>query len=166
MLTTSRRIKKIDVKRNKKIVPSWIRRKNGGREKLNRGQGELESGGFPPTPPFFPSRLGFGRDPTTTPRTKGADQTCTTTVSARKGFRVGRFVERASCTVPRLQVGPLVSNNEDLNSLNRKVAMSGHRSCRATPRSSICFGAQCDIILRECRFTFHRIGGDRFSSEG
>eukprot|EP00964_Phaeocystis_antarctica_P124108 scaffold87801_cov42-Phaeocystis_antarctica.AAC.1 len=25
---------------------------------------------------------------------------------------------RASCTVPRLQVRPLVSNNEDLNSLN------------------------------------------------
>ena len=31
-------------------------------EKLNRGRGELESGGFPPTPPLFSSRLGFGRD--------------------------------------------------------------------------------------------------------
>ena len=33
----------------------------------------------------------------------------------------------------------------------------GRRSCQAARRSGVCCGAQCDIILRESRFTFHRI---------
>ena len=36
-----------------------------------------------------------------------------------------RHIARASCTVPRLQVRPLVSNNEDLNSPKQSAILVG-----------------------------------------
>eukprot|EP00964_Phaeocystis_antarctica_P002976 scaffold1580_cov58-Phaeocystis_antarctica.AAC.2 len=44
---------------------------------------------------------------------------------ARGGSRA-----RASCTVPRLRVRPLVSNNEDLNSLKQPMTTDAPRSCK------------------------------------